>query len=354
MITYKSGNLLDEEVEAIVNTVNCVGVMGKGVALQFKLAYPENFIAYEKACKKKEIKLGKMDIFFTGSFCNPKYIINFPTKDHWKEKSHLKDIEAGLEDLIQVINKLKIRSIALPPLGCGLGGLNWRDVRKILVDRLGNLDNVKVIVYEPKGSPTPEKIRIKAPKPKLTRARALFIYLMHDYALSGYKLSLLEIQKLAYFLQEAGEPLKLNFVRNIYGPFAANLNHVLKVLEGHYILGFGDGTYRANDQIIALLPEAFTEAAFLLEDEHEKGTKDNLERVLKLIRGFDTPYGLELLATVHWAIKESPEIADDLKTLTDRVRSWSKRKEMLFQPNHIEKSLMRLKQFNMVPHVKAS
>jgi len=350
VIRYKSGNLLDDNVEALVNTVNCVGIMGKGVALQFKQAYPDNFKDYEKACKKKEVQLGRMHVFQTGSLLYPRYIINFPTKNHWRAKSELEDIKKGIEDLIKTIRELKIKSIAIPPLGCGLGGLNWQDVRQILINRLGNLQGIEIDMFQPAGSPPPEEINIKNPKPGLTRARALFIYLLHDYALSGYKISLLELQKLAYFLQQAGEPLRLDFSRHKYGPYAHNLNHVLKVIEGHYICGYGDGTSRAGEQTIYLLPEAFMEAAFFLENENGNETKKNLEKVQKLIRGFDTPYGLELLATVHWTIREYPDTAHNIKALTDKVKSWSKRKEMLFTESHIEKSMERLKAFGMVPH----
>lgn len=125
MIILKQGNLLEDEAEALVNTVNCVGVMGKGIALQFKLAFPEVFSEYEKACRREEVQPGKMHVVSTKLLFNPKYVINFPTKRHWKNKSRMEDIEAGLVDLIKVVKELEIKSIAIPPLGCGNGGLNW-------------------------------------------------------------------------------------------------------------------------------------------------------------------------------------------------------------------------------------
>jgi O-acetyl-ADP-ribose deacetylase (regulator of RNase III) len=129
MIKYTRGNLLESKAEALVNTVNTVGVMGKGVALMFKSAYPENFKAYEAACRRNEVKVGHMFVTERQAMLGPKWIINFPTKQHWRGKSKMEWIEAGLEDLKRVIAEKNIHSIAIPPLGSGNGGLNWLEVR---------------------------------------------------------------------------------------------------------------------------------------------------------------------------------------------------------------------------------
>src|SRR5690349_8544281 len=125
MIEHKAGDLLRADVEALVNTVNTVGIMGKGVALQFRQAYPDNYAAYRKACTHGEVQIGKMFVFATGYLTNPRLIINFPTKRDWRSKSRLEDIEAGLIDLVAVVRSERITSIAIPPLGCGNGGLQW-------------------------------------------------------------------------------------------------------------------------------------------------------------------------------------------------------------------------------------
>jgi O-acetyl-ADP-ribose deacetylase (regulator of RNase III) len=153
MIDFTSGDLLKCEADALVNAVNCVGVMGRGIALQFKHAFPENFRAYEAACKRHAVKPGCMFVFETGQLTPPRFIINFPTKRHWREMSRLEDIEAGLVDLARVIRGNGIRSVAVPPLGCGLGGLDWREVRTRIERALGQLDGVRVLVYEPFGAP---------------------------------------------------------------------------------------------------------------------------------------------------------------------------------------------------------
>lgn len=337
MIEYTTGNLFDADTDALVNTVNCVGVMGKGIALQFKQAYPQNFKEYEQACKLNEVVPGKMLVHDLKSLLRPRFIVNFPTKRHWKEKSRLSDIVSGLHDLINQIRLYDIQSIAVPPLGCGNGGLDWREVKPIIESFANQLPEVKFLVFEPAGSPEPDKIKIQTEKPKLTRARSLFIMLMKNYALPGYKLSLLEIQKLAYFLQEAGEPLKLNFKKYLYGPYAENLNHVLQKMDGHFIKGYGD---RSKNAQIYLLPEAEREAqAFLAQEQCKDNRADELlQKVTDMITGFETPYGLELLATVHWVIKHNPEKANDFQFVLNEFMSWNDRKKKVFKPNHIDKA----------------
>lgn len=149
MIEFKTGDIFESDAEALVNTINCVGIMGRGLALQFKNRYPENFRAYQQACKQEIVKPGKMFVFETEQLVSPKWIINFPTKRHWREKSCIEYIENGLTDLLNVIQEKNIHSIAIPPLGAGLGGLNWEQVRLRIEKALGHIKNVKIFVYEP-------------------------------------------------------------------------------------------------------------------------------------------------------------------------------------------------------------
>ena len=175
MITFTSGNILRADVEAIVNTVNCVGVMGRGIALQFKKAWPDNFNAYAAACKQQEVLPGRMFITETGQLTSPQYIINFPTKRHWRGASKIGDIELGLNALAHNIKEKGIRSIAIPPLGSGLGGLAWADVRQLIEEKLTNLDDVSIYVYEPKGEPESGEIVHNLQVPKMTVGRAVLI-----------------------------------------------------------------------------------------------------------------------------------------------------------------------------------
>src|SRR6266581_695275 len=320
MIEYKSGNLLDSDAEALVNTVNTVGVMGKGIALQFKQAFPDNFRAYEAACRRHEIRIGKMFVYHTRKLHSPRLIINFPTKRHWKGKSKIQDIADGLSDLVQVIRTENIRSIAIPPLGCGNGGLNWRQVKPLIDGTLEGLD-VEAVVYEPQGAPKAERMKVSTTRPRMTPGRAAVLGLMHRYTVPGYKLTLLEIQKLAYFLQEAGEPLKLTFLKQKYGPYAEGLHHVLQRMEGHFIRGYGD---RTREVSVNILPEAVAEGEAFLTENHE--TLRRFDRVSDLIHGFETPYGMELLSTVHWvSTREGACKADEAVAKT---YSWNQRKRI--------------------------
>lgn len=343
MIEYKKGNLLESDAEALVNTVNCVGVMGKGIALQFKQAFPDNFKEYEKACKNNLVMPGKMFVFRTGSMFNPQYIINFPTKRHWKGKSRIEDIKSGLIDFVEKIREYGIKSVAIPPLGCGNGGLDWNQVQPLIEASAKKVPNVLFMVYPPVGSPDPDKMRIGTEKPKLTRARALLLMLMNFYAAPGYKLSMLEIQKLAYFLQESGEDLKLRFVSAQYGPYADNLNHVLQRLEGHYIRGYGD---RNRDAQIYLLPEVAKEAAEYLSQLNDVNTNKRLQDTKRIIEGYETPYGLELLATTDWIIKHHPDAKVDVKRAVEHFKAWNERKKRVFKEAHIEMAWKHLAVIN--------
>ncbi|NER36023.1 MAG: Appr-1-p processing protein [Oscillatoria sp. SIO1A7] len=342
MIKITRGNLLKADAEALVNTVNAVGVMGKGIALQFKQAFPENFRQYKQACDASEVEPGRMFVTDAGQLINPRYIINFPTKRHWRGKSRIEDIETGLKALIEEVKRLEIRSIAVPPLGCGNGGLLWSQVKPLIEQAFEELPEVQVLLFEPKGAPEADSMPVATKKPRMTRARALLISLLELYGIAGYRLSRLEIQKLAYFLQMAGEPLKLQYVKDKYGPYANNLNHVLQKLEGHYIRGYGD---KSEDAEIYVLPEGRRAAQKFLEKVAE--AKNRLDRVRKLIEGFETPHSMELLATVHWVVEEEDfEAARDCERAIALVQEWSDRKRKQFKPQQIRKAWERLRDRN--------
>ncbi len=170
MITHATGNLLRADAEALVNTVNTVGVMGKGIALQFKKAFPEMFEAYRRAAKAGEIRLGHVHVWPTGQMTGPRYIINFPTKGHWKARSKLDDIVTGLDDLVEVVRRLEIGSIAVPPLGCGNGGLEWRDVEPRILEAFARVPDVDVQLFAPPaGAPAAAEMATSTQRPTMTR-----------------------------------------------------------------------------------------------------------------------------------------------------------------------------------------
>lgn len=331
MISIKRGNLLKTDTEALVNTVNCVGHMGRGIALQFKKAFPENNKSYVQACNADALRPGKMFIYETGDMWNPKYIINFPTKRHWRGKSKLEDIKSGLEALVQDVKRLGITSIAVPPLGCGLGGLKWDTVRSLIEKAFSELPDVQVLLYEPAGAPEAKTMPVRTKKPHMTVARALFIKLMKQYSEFAYRLTLLEIQKLAYFLQASGENLKLNYEAGPYGPYAHNLNKVLEILEGHYTQGYGDS--QKPDVEIELLPKA-SEAADKFLSKYTESIK-RLKKLDELIEGFETPYGMELLSSIHWIMHHDSCPADNVDEAIKIIHNWTDRKKRMFTSKHI-------------------
>jgi O-acetyl-ADP-ribose deacetylase (regulator of RNase III) len=323
MIQLTSGNILESHAEALVNTVNCVGVMGRGIALQFKRTFPSNYKVYKTACDQDEVKPGQMLIVETGSLMSPKYVINFPTKRHWKSNSLMEDIRSGLEALVLDIQRLEIKSIAVPPLGCGLGGLQWSRVLPLIEEAFATIPDVDIFIYEPKGAPSSETIARDKQAPNLTVGRAALIGLMDRYiaGLLDPFISLLEVHKLMYFLQECGQPLRLKYVKGHYGPYAENLRHVLGRIEGHFIKGYKDGGDEPF-KALELVPGVVENARSLLEGDQT--TKMRFDRVAELVDGFETSFGMELLSTVHWVATH--EGASDLNSVVEKVYAWSERK----------------------------
>ncbi len=351
MITFITGNLLDSEAEALVNTVNTVGVMGKGIALMFKEAFPDNFVRYQAACRHKEISVGRMFVTERKNLMGPKWIVNFPTKRHWRQPSRLVWIVSGLDDLRRVIVENGIRSIALPPLGSGNGGLDWQDVRPRIAAALGSLTDVDIVVYEP--TPQYRNVSKRAGVEKLTPARALVVELVRQYWVLGMECTLLEIQKLAYLLEREivreglTNPLELQFSAHRYGPYADRLKHLLDALDGSYlhcdkrladagpldIIWFDDSK---KDRVGAFLttPEA-------------KVYRSALQATSAVIDGFQSPLGMELLATVDWLLRQG--LADPSpSSVRAALREWpggegaGERKLRLFDDRLIALALARL------------
>jgi len=243
----------------------------------------------------------------------------------------MEDIDAGLADLVATIRQYGIRSIAIPPLGSGLGGLEWPEVKQRIEEHLASLDDVQVLIYEPKGAPATDRMVHNREVPKMTAGRAALVELMDRYlrGLLDPFVTLLEVHKLMYFMQEAGEPLRLKYQQAPYGPYAENLRHVLNAIEGHMVSGYADGG-DAPDRPLKLVPGAVSEATALLERQSD--TLDRFERVSALVEGFESPFGLELLSTVYWVLKhESPESVDDVVRQT---YAWAERKRQ-FTPRQI-------------------
>ncbi len=343
MIETTQGNLLKAPAEALVNTVNTVGVMGKGIALQFRQAFPEMYRAYEKACKDGEVNLGQVQVFDIGGLVGgPRWLINFPTKAHWRSKSRMVDIENGLADLVVKIRKLGIRSIALPPLGCGNGGLDWKEVRPLIENAFTTLPDVRVFLYEPVGAPKSAVMPNRTTRPKLTLGQAALVGLMDRYlkGLLDPFVSLLEIHKLMYFLKAAGEYLpRLTFEKSLYGPYSPDLRHGLIRMEKHLTRGFGEGSDKPSTPV-ELLPGAIEAAEAFLSNLPE--TKMRIDRVTTLIEGYEDPYGMELLSSVHWVMQHEAGARENVDVAVNGVRNWNDRKRHLLKPEHLKLAWKRL------------
>lgn len=350
MIRFTTGNLLDASAEALVNTVNEVGVMGKGIALMFKERFPENTRVYSKATNEKKVCVGRMLVTPTGEFF-PKWIINFPTKKHWRNPSQLSWIQEGLADFVRVVRELEIRSVALPPLGCGNGGLSWQHVRPLIEAAAAELPEVDVVVYEPIDAyqNAPKRSGVE----KLTVARALVAELIRRYSVLGLDCTILEVQKLAYFLhrsiqrRELPDVLDLRFTADKYGPYADRLRHLLNGLDGSYL----HAEKRLSDarpmDLIWLEDSRRSALTEFLHGEEVAPFAEALEETAQLIDGFESPLGMELLATVDWLLSEG-QVSPDVDAVRAALAGWpagaaaAKRKLASFDERLIGLALERL------------
>ncbi len=355
MIEFTKGNLLESDAEALVNTVNTVGVMGKGVALMFKEAFPENFKEYELACRAKELQVGKMFVTRRDSFLGPKWIINFPTKAHWRYPSKMEWVERGLEDLKAVIAHNDIRSIALPPLGAGNGGLDWVEVRELIVDKLKDLKNIRVVIYEP--TQKYQNVAKRTGVEKLTAPRASIAELIRRYSILGIECSLLEVQKLGYFLERFNRKLLLpefefNFAANKYGPYSDKLKHMLDGLDGSY-LHCEKRLSDAGPFEPIRFDEGKRDVVALFMKTEGKSHVPAVEATSALIDGFESPLGMELLATVDWLVAEMAT-EPTIPAIREKLLFWpggkeaADRKLRLFEDRIVDIALNALRQSALI------
>jgi O-acetyl-ADP-ribose deacetylase (regulator of RNase III)/uncharacterized protein YwgA len=337
MIKYITGDILESEAQALVNTVNTVGVMGKGIALQFKKAFPHNFKAYSEACKKGEIAIGKSLIIKDISLnTGEKIIINFPTKKDWRKPSEYSFIAEGLDDLVKVLEEYQIRSIAIPPLGAGNGGLEWEKVKKMIEQKLAKLDT-EILVYEPNAQ---IKEHLKKERVNLTDARALLLYMLYDLVRNGEYISEFSSEKVCYFLQRFGGEgyFKLKFEPNFYGPYSGKVRFVLNALNGSYIMGYSDMNKKPFDPLM-MVADGYEPVK-----QHVEGNEGLLliaKKTQSFLSGFYSDFALELLSSVdyimyHYNISDREEIAKKLK-------EWSNRKQSMFSnPKYLDISIAHI------------
>jgi len=324
MIKYIKGNILESSAHALVNTVNTVGVMGKGIALQFKKAFPNNYKAYREVCKKKEIEIGKLFVYTDSNILSgKKTIINFPTKTDWRKPSEYEYIEKGLDNLLNIISQYNIKSIAIPPLGAGNGGLEWEKVKRIIENKLKNVD-IDIYIYEPTNQ---IREHLKKERVKLTKARALLLYVLYDLVKNGEYVSEFSSEKVCYFLQLFGAKniFKLKYTLNFYGPYSGKVRYILNILNGSYIMGYSDMNKKPFEPL-TLLSDGYNTVI-----DYVKNDKELLEigkRTKNFLSGFYSDFGLELLSTISYIMSEHNTTDKDV--ILAKLAEWNDRKRSLF------------------------
>lgn len=330
---YITGNLLDAHTQALVNTVNTVGIMGKGIALQFKERFPANFKIYQQACKEGEVEIGKMLVVKENTLQGEYLIINFPTKKEWFKKSQYSFIEEGLKDLAKKIIDYKIKSIAIPPLGCGNGGLKWNKVKDLITQYLGNLEEVDIQIFEPNNKVKEVLQKENSKKPvELTPARAMLLYALFRLEKFGETATVFAANKLAYFLQQSGENLKLQFVPYTYGPYSHAVEKVLYALNGKYLKGLEQMDAKPFEPIL-LNWDLYNEVEVFVNTKLDPAQKERLNNVFKFIDGFETTFSLEILSSTHYLLDKYPK--DSINEIYSKIQDWNDRKRILIKKEHV-------------------
>jgi len=324
MIHYIIGNILESNAQALVNTVNTEGVMGKGIALQFKQAFPNNYKAYQEACKKEEIGIGKLFVTRDSNLnSGQKIIINFPTKKQWRKSSEYSFIEKGLDNLFQIVKICQIKSLAIPPLGAGNGGLEWEKVKKIIEQKLNDLD-IDIWVYEPTQA---IKEYLKTERVKLTEARALLLYVLYDLVRNGEFVSEFSSEKVCYFLQKFGAEkfFKLQFEPKYYGPYSGKVRFVLNYLNGSYLMGYSDINKKPFDPLTLVADGYETVKAYI---ENNVELNDIAIKTTNFLSGFYSDFALELLSSIDYIVNEYKTF--DKQFITQKLSEWTDRKRSIF------------------------
>lgn len=344
-ITFKNGNLFNEDADAIVNTVNCVGVMGKGVALEFKKRWPKNYVAYREQCEANALEPGKLYIHDNRDLLDstgPNYLINFPTKKHWRSKSKIEYIEKGLETLCHTLPQYNIKRVAMPPLGCGNGGLSWPLVKQLIEEKLSGVPDIEFVIMEDRSKPNDPPEHESAPI-EMTYERAITLKALGDleHHFDG-RFDRLSIQKLVYFLQALGVNYPLVFSRNKYGPYSDTVKRAFKAFES---LGLVTG-FTSKLKLCKVTSGGYAAADEFLTSIGKDSANKTIGQLDKLIEGYESPYGLELLSSVHWLW--TFENVQDEGQLVKAITSWNDSKKEKFSPKAIKASVNRLAEDSLI------
>lgn len=328
MITYLTGDLLKSSAVALVNTVNCEGYMGKGIAYQFKLQYPENNIDYVKACKNGTLKIGNLHHYFE----KDKIIINFPTKDRWREKSKIDYIYKGLDELLKLIESLAINSIAIPPLGSGNGGLVWNDVKKIIEQKLTILpDYIDIFIYEPSTNYSSQPVV----EPKLSTSALVLMETKQRLI----KFNKVRLQKTAYFTNLFLEKKYFRFTRNNFGPFDYSIDLISKNIKEFQKFHGNTTTYDARR---ILYNKLVSETV----DNKLSELMPQIEKACDFVNGIRDDYELEGLSTICFLLEESSDL--QIEEIVSEFRNWSEDKANRFPEETIVEYINKLYKLGII------
>lgn len=344
MIKVFEGDMMQSGAEALVNTVNTVGVMGKGLALQFKETFPSNNKAYIEACKNKTLSIGKLlSVWDEHIQLGRKLIINFPTKEHWRYPSKYEYIEKGLIALRELLQKENIKSIAIPPLGSGNGGLDWNKVKPMIEQALKGLDT-EIMIYEPNAAIKAilQKQEVKK-EIKLTPARASLLYALFAFESMGEYSSLFTANKIAYFLQRKGQKLNLDFKAHHYGPYAIGVEKVLYHLNGVYLKGMEQGNTKPFEPL-QLNYEKWNDIQQYVNKELAFEDAQRVKSLIRFLAGFTSELSLEILATVDFIVSQNPKY--NIDDVMESIAHWNMRKKELFKREYVQASYDYLKNYS--------
>ena len=356
-VTTKIGDLLKSDAQTLVNTVNCVGVMGKGIALAFKRKFPDMFEDYERRCARGEVRLGRPYLY--KGHAGP-WILNFPTKDHWRAVSRLSDIVAGLKYLEMHYKLWGITSLAVPPLGCGSGQLDWAVVGPTLYRYLNELD-IPVALYAPHGTPPQQleleflagKTRVEKEIPsaeyiRVPPAAVALVAILSRVTREPYHwpIGRTTFQKIAYFATEVGLPTGLHYGKGSFGPYSPQLKRVVAQLQNNGLLS----ETKRGHMFVAKPGPTYRDA----RAQYRSQLKDWLpaiERVADLFLRLQRTTDAEIAATVHYVAQDLKPRAghtpSELEVL-EEVKAWKARRAPALDEMRIAETIRYLNMLGWV------
>lgn len=327
MVEYVKGNMFECNADCLINTVNCEGYMGKGVAYQFKMKFPENNKAYVKACKSGELTVGKIHYYVEEGIT----IINFPTKNKWRENSKIEYIEKGMNALVEVLPELGVKKIAIPPLGCGNGGLIWAEVKNIIDNKIASVsDKYDFVIFEPS---TSYKAIPKKP-PEISVSGLVLL----DIRLNLKRFNGIRLQKAGYFVNFFMGEEYFKFDKWKYGPYSHSIDIVARSIKEYQEYYGIDNSQTTFEQVYRIICSEKVDSKF---NKLHIAVKKSTEYV----NAIQTDKKLEGIATVLYlvqngAAKNSGQIVDDFKNWSqDKAKRFSKQ-YILECIDYLEKTAM--------------